>query len=260
VILTNNEIQSLADFAIIIAREAGELVMSYYKTGMEAQVKSDGSPLTAADQASHDIIIESLLKTGFPIVSEEAKELPFDSAYYWLVDPLDGTKDFIAATDEFTINIALIYQEMPVMGVVYAPALDELYTGIPGLGAWMEQDGKRKSSSFEPESLGLRMAVSRFHDHADTLLFAKENHVQEMLPLGAALKYGRLAMAQIDVYPRMVGTSEWDTAAGQAVLEAAGGAIIDYETRQPLRYGKINRRNKAFIAIRMPYTFNDFSS
>jgi 3'(2'), 5'-bisphosphate nucleotidase len=232
--------------------------MTYYKTGIEAEIKSDGSPLTAADQASHDFITERLLKTRFPIVSEEAKELPFDSAYYWLVDPLDGTKDFIAATDEFTINIALIHHQKPVMGVIYAPALDELYTGIPGWGAWMEQGGKRKSSSFEPESQGLRMAVSRFHDHADTLLFAKENYVKELLPLGAALKYGRLAMAQIDVYPRMIGTSEWDTAAGQAVLEAAGGAIIDYETRQPLRYGKINRRNKAFIALRHPYHFENF--
>jgi 3'(2'), 5'-bisphosphate nucleotidase len=259
VVLTTKEIQSLADFAILIARDAGKLILSYYKnTGMDIYIKSDYSPFTVADLASHDLIINSLLETGFPIVSEESKELPFDSEYYWLVDPLDGTKDFIANTDEFTVNIALIYHEKPILGVVYAPALDELYAGIHGLGAWMEQGPNRKLCRTEPESQGLRMAISRFHDHAETHVFAKKNHIEELLPLGAALKFGRLAMAKIDVYLRIVGTSEWDSAAGQAVLEAAGGKIIDLETCRQLNYGKKNRRNRSFIAFRYPYQFDDF--
>jgi 3'-phosphoadenosine 5'-phosphosulfate (PAPS) 3'-phosphatase len=164
----------------------------------------------------------------------------------------------MAANDEFTINIALLENNKPVIGVLYAPAIGELYVGIPGIGTWMEKDGRRKESIATPESLHLKMATSRFHDHPDAGIFAEANKVKELVPLGSALKFGRLAFAEVDIYPRLVGTYEWDTAAGQAILEASGGRIIDWETGKSLVYGKINRLNNRFIAFRSPYQYENF--
>jgi 3'(2'), 5'-bisphosphate nucleotidase len=223
------------------------------------KTKEDGSPLTQADQASHEIIARSLSGFSLPIVSEEAPEPERAGDCYWLVDPLDGTKDFLASNGEFTVNIALVKNSVPVFGVIYAPAIDELYTGVVGGTVWRERKGNRVPSQPLPRRTDLRMAKSRFHDHPDAISFANKNFVSIAVPIGAALKYGRLAMGEIDVYPRYVGTSEWDTAAGQAILVAAGGALIDLETRKPATYGKPNRRNGSFLAFRAPYQFNDFN-
>lgn len=249
----------LADRAITAGKAAGEVILQLYRSDNAIRFKDDGSPLTLADQASHHAIATSLQETGIPIVSEESEEAVPAAVRYWLVDPLDGTKDFLAANDEFTVNIALVEDRSSVLGVVYAPALDELYVGIPGGAVWRELRGVRTPCGIFPKRASLRMAASRFHDHPDTAAFAKVNKVGEITSIGAALKYGRLAMAEIDVYPRVVGTSEWDTAAGQAVLEAAGGSILDWQSREPLRYGKPGRRNGRFLAFRAPYQIQGFS-
>jgi 3'(2'), 5'-bisphosphate nucleotidase len=256
--LRDNQQATLIDLAEIAAREAGKSILSFYRTRLAIDTKSDGSPLTKADETSHRITVDILSQAGIPIVSEEGDDLELHAIRYWLVDPLDGTKDFIAANDEFTVNIGLIEDGKPVLGLVYAPALDELYVGIAGDQAWRDLRGTRTLFGRCPKSIQLRMARSRFHDHPDAEAFAIANGVNMQIAIGSALKYGRLAMGEVDVYPRFVGTSEWDTAAGQAVLEAAGGRVLDWHTHEPLHYGKPKRRNGQFIAFRAPYEKNDF--
>lgn len=256
--LTTDQLESLADIAIEASKIAGDAILEHYKSDIGVDMKKDGSPITLADTSSNQSIIERLAKTNLPIVSEETIELPFESTYYWLVDPLDGTKDFIAANDEFTINIALIENDRPVLGVVFAPALNELYVGFKGKEAWAEIDGQIRTAMPLKKSERLVMAKSRFHDHPDANAFAIENNIDCFKALGSSLKYGRLILGEIDVYPRLVGTSEWDTAAGQAIVEAGGGQMLDWHTGNPLCYNKPNRRNGRFIAIRSPYQFSDF--
>lgn len=246
------------DLALQAAAEAGRSVLSYYHLGMRVVRKVDGSPLSEADKASHATLCGFLGQTGLPVVSEEGADLCLESDTYWLVDPLDGTKEFLAGNDEFTVNIALIEKEKPILGVVYAPALAEVYAGGAGNPAHCLKAGVRVECTRKEKSSNLRLAVSRFHDHPDVEIFAKANLVAERVPIGSALKYGRLALAEVDVFPRLVGSSEWDTGAGQAVLEAAGGSVLDWCTGQPVRYGKPNRRNGRLLALRAPYKFSDF--
>lgn len=251
-------LQELSNQAIDASKLAGIAILEYYKKEITVQVKLDGSPLTMADKAANQVIINLLSKTNLPIVSEEAKEIPFTSNYFWLVDPLDGTKDFLNANDEFTVNIALIFKDKPVIGVVYAPALNELYVGVSGKTAWAEIKGQKRFATFLPKNAEIKMATSRFHDHPDAAFFASENNITNFQAIGSSLKYGKLIFGEVDVYPRLVGTSEWDTAAGQAVLEAGGGSMLDWHTGLPLHYNKANRRNGRFIALRAPYKISDF--
>jgi 3'(2'), 5'-bisphosphate nucleotidase len=258
--ISSEQLRRLADTAESAARNAGQVLLSFYRKELAADLKKDGSPVTLADRSSHDTIVAMLDKTGIPVVSEEGVETLMNSRYYWLVDPLDGTKDFLAANDEFAVNIALMDMHRPVIGVVHAPALNELYLGITALKYCLRKQTTDDSLSVEkPKSAGLRMAVSRFHDHEDAATFARDNQVSSLVPVGSALKYGRIAFGDIDVYPRLVGTSEWDTAAGQAILESSGGVLADWHTGLPLKYGKTNRRNGRFVAFRGPYAYTDFS-
>lgn len=248
----------LLRIAIGTARRAGDAILALYGTDAAA-LKEDGSPLTAADLASHHLIVAALADTGIPVVSEEGRDLRLGVDRYWLVDPLDGTKEFLHRNDEFTVNIALVQGDRPSLGVVFAPALDELYVGGPGIPTWREAGGMRQLHPVcLPATDGYRMAVSRFHDHPGMLSFAAENRVRERLEIGSALKYGRLAMGDVDVFPRLVGSSEWDTAAGQAVVEGAGGAVLEWDTGAPLRYGKPRRRNPRLLSCRAPYAYGDF--
>jgi len=249
---------ALLELAEKAARAAGQATLRYYRSDLQVDIKGDGSPLTMADRESHHFAMDVLSAAGLPIVSEEGYDLILDATNYWLVDPLDGTKDFLAANNEFTVNIALMEAGKPVLGVVYAPAIDELFCGVVGQGAWRDRRGVRTECQTSAKSAQLRMAKSRFHDHPDANTFAAMNEVSIQLPIGSALKYGRLAANEVDVYPRLVGTSEWDTAAGQAVLEAAGGSLLDWHTGTPLRYGKPDRRNGRFVAFRRPYQHADF--
>lgn len=248
----------LLGLAIAAARQAGDVIHDHYRRGDVIQIKGDGSPVTLADQAAHKAINAVLGGSGIAVVSEEGDDLLMDAKRYWLVDPLDGTKDFIAANDEFTVNVALIDEGRPVLGVVFAPALGEMYAGISGIGSWCEKAGIRTDCQPVGKATTCRMAVSRFHDHPNVDVFAAANGIGNRVAIGSALKYGRLATAEIDVFPRLVGSSEWDTAAGQAVLEGAGGHVLDWHTGQALCYGKPRRRNPRLLSIRAPYRFADF--
>jgi len=251
-------VDKLLELALDAAREAGAAIMRYYRQTLTVQHKQDGSPLTLADQAAHRAIADHLAGSGLVAVSEEGEDLHLEAERYWLVDPLDGTKDFLAGNGEFTVNIALVDQGRPVLGVVFAPAINELYWGGKGLGAWRNRDGAVSALSAHPRSAACRMAVSRFHDHPDVEIFAAQNGITERVAIGSALKYGLLAAGKVDVFPRLVGSSEWDAAAGQAVLEAAGGQVLDWHTGKALQYGKPRRRNPRLLALRRPYRQEEF--
>jgi 3'(2'), 5'-bisphosphate nucleotidase len=228
-------VDKLLGLALEAARLAGSAILRYYQQPLSVTHKQDGSPLTLADQAAHQVIVSHLAQSGLTIVSEEEEDLHLDAERYWLVDPLDGTKDFLAGNGEFTVNIALVDQGRPVLGVVFSPALDEVYWGGEGSGAWR---GRGRSATVllpQAYSPACRMAVSRFHDHPDVDLFAAQNGIDQRVAIGSALKYCLLAAAEVDVFPRLVGSSEWDTAAGQAVLEAAGGQVLDWHTGKALQ-------------------------
>lgn len=250
-----NKFSTLAQEA---ARLAGAMILQYYKRPVGVEYKADGSPLTQADQAAHRAIIQHLRVSGVPVISEEGVFFSDSVDRYWLVDPLDGTKDFLAQNDEFAVNIALVEEGRPVLGVVYAPALDILYYGEVCSGAFRVSNHETRPLLPQSAYAAPRIAVSRFHNHPDVEIFASENCAEEQLPLGSALKYCALAEARADVFPRLVGSSEWDTAAGQAILEAAGGQVLEWATGQPLRYGKEKRRNPRLIALRAPYQWSDF--
>jgi len=255
-----SSIPKIYEIAILAAKESGKIILHYYKQKLSVNIKADGSPMTIADRASHEIILEFLKETNIPVVSEEDSHLNSDASLYWLVDPLDGTKEFIDATDEFAVNIALIDDHKPIFGVIFAPVPNELYAGIPGKGAWMECNNLKVGSiGIKPKKKQSRMAISRCHNHPDIQIFAQENNINIMKPLGASLKFVYLAIGKLDVYPRLVGTSEWDTAAGQAILESAGGYVIDWNTRESLRYGKRGLRNGRFLAFRAPYKLVDYN-
>ncbi len=244
--------------AIQAAQQAGLSILTHYQQDLEVEQKQDGSPLTKADKAAHHAIVELLASSDITIVSEEGEDLHLDASRYWLVDPLDGTKDFLAANGEFTVNIALVEHGRPVLGVVFAPAIDVLYWGAGQQGAWRIQQGSSTPLQTKPPSASCRIAVSRFHDHTDVDIFATENNIKQRVAVGSALKYGLLAAAEVDVFPRLVGSSEWDTAAGQAVLEAAGGKVLDWRNGTTLVYGKPRRRNPRLLSVRAPYRCEDF--
>ena len=248
----------LLQIAITAARLAGDAILRHYRQVDAVKLKNDGSPLTLADIAAHEVIVKALRNYTIPVVSEESHNLHMDANRYWLVDPLDGTKDFLAANGEFTVNIALIERARPVLGVVFAPALGDLYAGIPGAGSWRERAGARFDFLRTGKSEMCRMAVSRFHDHSDVDVFSAANGIPARVAMGSSLKYGKLAAAEVDVFPRLVGSSEWDTAAGQAVLEGSGGKVLDWETGDELIYGKPKRRNPRLLSIRAPYAYSDF--
>lgn len=248
----------LLELAIEASRSAQTTIMSFYNAVLSVHLKQDSSPLTLADRAAHDMIVSCLAKSGLPIVSEEGDDLYMNANEYWLVDPLDGTKDFLSGSDEFTINIALIKARYPVLGVVLAPALDDLYWGSVDMGAGRILKGCTTALLPHEQTASCRMAVSRFHNHPDVDIFAAENRIDKLISVGSALKYGLLATAEIDVFPRLTGSSEWDTAAGQALLEAVGGSVLDWSTGKSLSYGKPKRRNPRLLAIRAPYRYEEF--
>ena len=246
------------ELALEAAQGAGVAIMRYYPQTLTLQHKQDGSPLTVADQAAHSVIAGHLADSGLVVISEEGEDLHLAAERYWLVDPLDGTKDFLAANGEFTVNIALVAQGRPVLGVVFAPAINTYYWGAEGMGAWRIRKGAAEALSVHARTSSIRMSASRFHDHPDVDFFAAQNGITERVAIGSAFKYGMLAAGEVDVFPRLVGSSEWDTAAGQAVLEAAGGQVLDWHTGEALVYGKPRRRNPRLLALRAPYRREEF--
>lgn len=239
-----------------LAEAAGEAIMAVYEGDFAVELKDDRSPLTDADRASHQIILDGLqtLTPVLPVLSEEsAVEEIEDRAQwecYWLVDPLDGTKEFVKRNGEFTVNIALIERNRATLGVVVAPALGIEYAGGLGGGAWRRTgDGPsvpiRVSTTDEP----LRVMGSRSHPGAALAGYLEALGPHELKPMGSSLKICLVADGQADVYPRLGPTSEWDTAAAQAILESAGGGMMDL-AGQPLRYNtKDDLLNPHFLAF-----------
>lgn len=240
-----------------IAREAGELIMAVYRGQFSVEHKDDASPLTEADMASHHHIVEALqaLTPEWPCLSEEAAAIPFEQRRqwqrYWLVDPLDGTKEFVKQNGEFTVNIALIEGGRPVLGVVHAPALEVSYFAAAGAGAW-KQVGSATPRSIQvrriPDDAPMRVLVSRSHgsDAQARLLDRLGDYVA--MSIGSSLKFCLIAAGEADLYPRLGPTSEWDTGAAHAVLQEAGGTVVDTGF-EPLRYNtKASVLNPQFIA------------
>jgi 3'(2'), 5'-bisphosphate nucleotidase len=241
-----------------IAHAAGRAIMDVYASDFTVMGKPDASPLTEADLRAEALITPALraLLPGAPVVAEEAHArgdcaaaVGQGGAAFWLVDPLDGTREFVARNGEFTVNIALVRGGEPVLGVVYAPALGRLYAGERGRGAWLDDGGRRRAIHCRRAPAGgLTVATSRVHgDRAAIDELLQGQPVAQHLAAGSSLKFGLLASGLADVYPRYGRTMEWDTAAGQAVLEAAGGTVCD-TAGQPLRYGKPGFENPHFIA------------
>lgn len=248
----------LLDEVITIARQAGEAIMAVYETSsLEVQRKDDHSPLTQADLAAHHVIEAGLrqLTPDFPVLSEESASVPFTTRMhwkkYWLVDPLDGTREFIKRNGEFTVNIALVDGHDPVLGVVYAPAMDLLFYACKGGGAYKQAahaDAERISTRVY-DAAALTVAGSRSHADEALLRFIKRIGPCEMVSLGSSLKICLVAEGRADIYPRLGPTSEWDTAAAQCVLAEAGGALIGLNGGK-LRYNtKESMLNPYFLAV-----------
>lgn len=241
-----------------IAKEAGKVILEvYYSPDFGVEQKADQSPLTIADQKANKVICEGLeqLETVYPIISEENKAIAYetrkDYEYVWLVDPLDGTKEFIKRNGEFTVNIALIHQQKVVLGVVYTPVSDELFWAAKGEGAYMEKEGKRtqlKAPSFSLKDKNLGVVCSRSHLNEATQAFVDQLDTPERVPKGSSLKFLILAQGKAHVYPRLAPTMEWDTGAAQIVLEEAGGQVIAEDTKAPLQYNKADLLNPHFVA------------
>ena len=244
-----------------LAREAGRLIMEVYATDFAVQDKTDCSPLTVADERAEALIVPALrlLTPDWPVVAEEAAargeapELPHAAACFWLVDPLDGTREFVARNGEFTVNIALVARGEPVLGVVYLPVPELLYAGVMGQGAWAVERGQRRSVRCRRvPATGAVLTCSRSHgDGAALERWLQGQAVAQRVEAGSSLKFGWLAEGRADVYARFGRTMEWDTAAGHAVLAAAGGSVCDVEGL-PLRYGKPGYENPHFIARGAP--------
>jgi 3'(2'), 5'-bisphosphate nucleotidase len=238
-----------------IAREAGAAIMEIYAGEFDVELKGDDSPLTCADRASHEVIVKRLTRAfpEIPILSEEGKDIPYaerrDWRRFWLVDPLDGTKEFIKRNGEFTVNIALIESGRVVAGVVYVPAQDRMFFGRVGEGAW-RVTGRGEAVPIEVRradpAAGLTVVMSRSHPSPELADYLKDITVSEALPVGSSLKFCVVAEGRADLYPRLGPTMEWDTAAGQAVVEAAGGTVTRVDGT-PLSYNKVNLLNPYFI-------------
>ena len=243
---------ALVPEVLAIAADAGEKVMAFYRQDYEVTQKQDDSPLTEADMASHHRIVQGLrsLEPMLPILSEE-EEVPWDERRhweaFWLVDPIDGTKDFIKQTGEFTVNIALIENGVPVMGVVTVPALGIEYWGTRSSGAFRRKDGETVRLQVVEPPEEKRVVASKNHMNAETEAFIESLGSHCLVQAGSSLKFCRIAEGEADIYPRVGPTCEWDTGAAQAVLEAAGGRVLTFEG-EPLLYGKESVYNPHFVA------------
>ena len=273
--------------ALLASKEAGMAILDIYQQDFDVSYKKDHSPLTLADQRSHDIIVDRLTELSwksFPILSEEGKDIPFEERreweYFWLIDPLDGTKEFIKRNGEFTVNIALIYQHRPILGVIFAPVNNVFYFASEGLGSFKLKNGDvfeclyGKDSEVNRENVlkeiikhsdklpcydtpldthGSKLVVmgSRSHPSKEFEAFVETMRTRyekvEVISSGSSLKLCLVAEGRADIYPRLGPTMEWDTAAGQAIVEQANGSVLNYETSEPLQYNKKNLLNSWFI-------------
>ena len=242
-----------------LALEAGAAIMRVYDAGpVVAASKADDSPVTAADLAADAVIVAGLRETwpDIPVVTEERAEThgELEEATHFLVDPLDGTREFIERRGDFTVNIALIERGEPVAGIVYAPAVGRLFRTAVGGGAVEERapfaaDAAHPIAVARPDDAGLRVVASKSHRDAATDAYIARYAVAAFKSAGSSLKFCLLAAGEADLYPRLGRTMEWDTAAGDAVLRAAGGRVLRLADGAPLCYGKPGRANPHFVAV-----------
>jgi 3'(2'), 5'-bisphosphate nucleotidase len=265
--------QKLLWEAVKVSVHAGEAILEVYDTDFEVQNKSDSSPLTLADMRSHNAIAAALESTGLPILSEEGRNIAYEERSgwnaFWLIDPLDGTKEFVNRNGEFTVNIALMEGEYPLAGVICIPVTDEMFLGIQGTGAYKCADVKSllascnsleelvsRSIALPAKVLGRPFTVvcSRSHMSPETESYIEElkaDHPDlDFASRGSSLKLCMVAEGKADLYPRFAPTMEWDTAAGQAIAEASGATVINAHTKQRLNYNKQDLLNPWFIVGR----------
>ena len=256
---------------ISVSIEAGKAILEIYNTHYNIEYKEDKSPLTDADKKSNDIICTHLKKNfpTIPLLSEEGKRIAYEKRSrwpkFWLIDPLDGTKEFIKRNGEFTVNVALIETGHPVLGVIYLPVKDQLYYGAEGLGAFKVINASRykidemktaaKKLPLKPKKEGVvTVVVSRSHFSKETQVFIdqlkNEHETVETVSAGSSLKLCLVAEGTADVYPRLAPTMEWDIGAGQAIIEASGGRVCFYDSNKNVTYNKKELRNGWFVAKR----------
>jgi 3'(2'), 5'-bisphosphate nucleotidase len=287
---SRNEIVSCLFSALLAAEKAGEAIMEIYGSSFRVEFKDDRSPLTLADKSSHEIIADRLREGPagcgeLPVLSEEGSEIPFEErsrwGYFWLVDPLDGTKEFIKRNGEFTVNIALIRKQAPIVGVIYVPVKEIFYFAAEGMGARKmdaasfsrlkpesrDLDGmldavlrnsvslpieaREEQRASEPRKPGLTVAGSRSHStetFQDFLDEMKRKYGEvAFVSAGSSLKFCLVAEGRADIYPRFSPTMEWDSAAGQCIVEQAGGMVVSMDDGLPLGYNKRDLRNAFFV-------------
>lgn len=270
--------ENLLTVAVKSVLEAGFSVLSIYDAcRFSVYEKEDRSPLTEADLLSHRVICSFLFGTGYPVLSEEGGTVPYEERKswkrFWLVDPLDGTKEFINRNGEFTVNVALIEGTRPVLGVVYAPVLGDLYFAAEGIGAYKFNVFEKQFQGFSLErlvKLSVRLRGMRGSNSEEVIVVTSRSHMSKrteefvgklresgcnvkLVSKGSSLKLCLIAEGSADIYPRLSPTMEWDTAAGQAIVEISGGRVVNAETGETLNYNKRELLNPPFIAVKKGY-------
>ncbi len=250
-------LKKLLEVAKRAALEAGEEILKIYKSGdFSIEAKSDNSPLTLADKSAHQVIISHLKETKIPILSEEGRDIPYAERskweYFWMVDPLDGTKEFIKRNDEFTVNIALIHNNEPVLGVVHPPVLEDLYWALKGEGAFEEKEDETftlQTSNCDLSEPNLKVVASRSHLNEETKTYISKLNNPQIVSRGSSLKFLLVASGKADIYPRFGPTMEWDTAAAHIIVSEAGGQVTLVDEFTPLSYNKPDLLNPYFIVL-----------
>lgn len=249
----SSEHSQLVDHLAEAAREAGAAILEIVRRGFDVEHKGDSSPVTEADRAAELIILAALARAapGIPVIAEEqvaAGKIPAHGDTFFLVDPLDGTKEFIRGGDDYTVNIGLIERGQPRLGVVYSPATGRLHGGVTGDGAWLDEGSGRQAIRTRPRGAALTAVASKSHLNQATIDYLEAAAGKcDFVSIGSSLKFCILAEGRADIYPRAAPTCEWDTAAGHAVLLAAGG-MVDGPDGAALRYDKPAFLNRAFVA------------
>jgi 3'(2'), 5'-bisphosphate nucleotidase len=247
---------SLLSLAIHASEEACREILQVYHSGdFQAESKGDNSPLTRADKQAHHVIASILESSGLPVLSEEGKTIPYaerkDWHYFWMVDPLDGTKEFLKRNGEFTVNIALIHKDIPVLGVVAIPVTGEVFYAAQGTGAFVKRAGQTtplaRRLPVDLKQPGLRVVASRSHMNDETKTFIDALQEPALVSQGSSLKFLLLAENKADVYPRYAPTMEWDTAAAHAIINAIGLKILQLNEQDELIYNKENLLNPYFL-------------
>jgi 3'(2'), 5'-bisphosphate nucleotidase len=281
----NIQYENLILATLRAAKRAGEAILEVYDSDFAVGQKDDKSPLTLADKRSHETITGVLEQTitvnnsTVPILSEEGRDIPYDERkkweYFWLVDPLDGTKEFVRRNGEFTVNIALIHKHKPVLGIIYIPVKDVFYFAAINFGTYKLENSETITDDLSIEALisksqrlpldnnnktSLAVIGSRSHTSEEFSEFVKRLEAKygnvEFISSGSSLKLCIVAEGKADVYPRFGPTMEWDTAAGQAIVEQADGSVIDIQTRKPLKYNKNSLLNPFFIVSGQGFCFD----